>query len=103
MTLNLETDKYEMIPSSPDDQAFLHCMDFMGMKIVKRKANRITVSILGEEQEVKLVDTMPFDAHRKKMSVMVKCRGGKYIIFTKGSDSAIIRNLKCNDAEKIKI
>jgi magnesium-transporting ATPase (P-type) len=99
MTLNLASDKYEMNPR-PDDQAFLNCVNFMDFRIVKRAANRIVLSVLGEEMEVKLIDTMPFDAFRKKMSVVVKQRGARYTIYTKGADSAIIPNLKCTDKEK---
>jgi magnesium-transporting ATPase (P-type) len=92
-----------MSVNSPDDQAFLHCMDFMDFKILKRNGNRIVMSIIGEKREVKLIDTMPFDSHRRKQSVVVKVGAGKYMLFTKGADLAILPHISCSRKEKEEI
>lgn len=88
-----------MTATSPDDKAFFNCMEFMGFKIIKRVADRIYLSIIGERLEVKLVDTMPFDSYRKKMSIVIKLGKDKYVLYTKGADSAVVPYLNCSKKE----
>ena len=56
--------------TSPDDKAFMHCIDFMDFRIRKRIADRVHLSIMGKKQEIRLVDNLAFDSYRKKMSVI---------------------------------
>lgn len=70
--LNLKTDKYEIIVGTPDEVAFQKCMDELMYNFDTRVVDDITLSLRGQIETYKLIETMPFDPYRKKMSLIVK-------------------------------
>jgi|TARA_B110000285_G_scaffold169945_1_gene190162 magnesium-transporting ATPase (P-type) len=70
--LNLKTDKYEIVVNTPDEIAFQKCMEEIMYNFETRVVDDITLSLRGKMETFKLIETMPFDPYRKKMSLMVK-------------------------------
>jgi magnesium-transporting ATPase (P-type) len=49
-------------------------MDYFNFNFVERKADQITIQLGSPDKQntFRIVETMPFDPYRKKMSIVVK-------------------------------
>jgi magnesium-transporting ATPase (P-type) len=70
----MNTGKYILSVTSSDELAFLQCMDYFNFNFVERKADQITIQLGSPDKQktFRIVETMPFDPYRKKMSIVVK-------------------------------
>lgn len=64
--------------TNSDELAFLQCMDFYNFNFVERKADMITIQLGSADtyKSFRIIETMPFDPTRKKMSIVVKNESG---------------------------
>ena len=68
----------------------LNTVKQIGFKFVKRAFPYIYLKVLDEEVRYELKALLPFDPVRKIMSVIVMSEDGKYILFSKGADEAML-------------
>ncbi|KAH9489279.1 putative phospholipid-transporting ATPase VA [Bulinus truncatus] len=81
---------------SPDELALVKAANTYGCKLVKRSPGKVKVLLPGQtdEAEFEVLNVLPFDANRKRMSVIVRHPTSKEIIlYVKGADSCIINVL----------
>ncbi|CAI4231031.1 unnamed protein product [Auanema sp. JU1783] len=79
---------------SPDELALIQGVSLYGWNLEDRcGTHSIITTPDGAALKVPILLTLPFDSHRKRMSVIVEENGG-IIMYTKGADSAIMDRLK---------
>ena len=85
---------------SPDEAALVYAAKGYGVTLMKRKADQVLVQWPNEEspREYNIIAVLPFDSHRKMMSVIVKNKKS-YILLTKGADSAVFNCLRHDQKE----
>ncbi|XP_074649753.1 phospholipid-transporting ATPase VD-like isoform X2 [Tubulanus polymorphus] len=80
---------------SPDELALVKAAYRYGCRLLRRGVNSVTVWFPSEgEVTFKVLKVLPFDAERKRMSVVIQypnCEN--VIVYTKGADSSILSNL----------
>uniref|UniRef100_A0A1I7WC53 P-type phospholipid transporter n=1 Tax=Heterorhabditis bacteriophora TaxID=37862 RepID=A0A1I7WC53_HETBA len=79
---------------SPDELALVEAAREYGIRLLGRHFDEVIVYLRASAQSVKykILHTLPFDADRKRMSVVVReCYGQKRVIlFTKGADATVL-------------
>ncbi|XP_059146032.1 phospholipid-transporting ATPase VB-like [Physella acuta] len=81
---------------SPDELALVKAANTYGCKLVKRGPGKVKVLFTGEneEAEFEVLNTLHFDATRKRMSVIVRHPISREIVlYVKGADSCIFNVL----------
>ncbi|XP_055894088.1 phospholipid-transporting ATPase VB-like [Biomphalaria glabrata] len=81
---------------SPDELALVKAANTYGCKLLKRSPGKVKVLLPGqaEEAEFEVLNVLPFDANRKRMSVIVRHPTSREIIlYVKGADSCIMNVL----------
>eukprot|EP01065_Artemidia_motanka_P012445 TRINITY_DN1683_c4_g1_i1.p1 TRINITY_DN1683_c4_g1~~TRINITY_DN1683_c4_g1_i1.p1 ORF type:complete len:1261 (+),score=508.77 TRINITY_DN1683_c4_g1_i1:92-3874(+) len=91
--------------ASPDEVALAKSSQFNGVEFTARSSGSITVSVLGQPYEYRIIDTLPFTSKRKMMSIILQgpCErgpGGDLVdskdasrfCLTKGADTVMIAN-----------
>lgn len=84
---------------SPDEKALVDAARDNGFAFLHRSENRVTISILGEDQIFTLLHVLEFNSDRKRMSIILKppaamnLAEGDMLLFCKGADSIIFDRL----------
>ena len=80
---------------SPDEAALVHAAKAYGFTLLARRPTGVTVGLpRGERLELEVLDTLSFDAHRKRMSVLVRHPvTGEMVLYTKGADYTVMELL----------
>ena len=80
---------------SPDELALVNAAYSYDCCLVNRSPNHVLVSMPGQGvMEYEVLKILPFDSHRKCMSIVVRRVGTQdVILYTKGADSTIMVNL----------
>ncbi|KAF0983691.1 hypothetical protein FDP41_007606 [Naegleria fowleri] len=77
-------------PSS-DEIALLECARNNGFKVLQRTNAGILLEEMGEKKFYDIMATFEFSSDRKRMSVVVKHPDGKYVCYSKGADTVMIK------------
>ncbi|GFN75741.1 phospholipid-transporting ATPase, partial [Plakobranchus ocellatus] len=80
---------YEYQASSPDEKAFVEACYKYGTIYHGMTGDVHEVSFQRQMHRFKLLETMPFDAMRKRMSVVIRDSDGKIFLLCKGAEVAI--------------
>lgn len=88
---------------SPDEAALVYTAKAYGFTLLARTPDSVTVRLpSGEDLVFEVLDTLTFDSHRKRMSVLVRHPITKeYVLYTKGADYAIMELLGTPYAEHL--
>jgi phospholipid-translocating ATPase len=88
---------------SPDEAALVSAAKNAGFTFVKRKGNKLTVDILGNEYTFKLLNTLEFNSDRKRMSVILERPEpwNDIVVYCKGADNVISERLESNGQDSI--
>lgn len=83
--------------SSPDEIAMANYAANVGLKLVRRTSNEITI-LIDEANEVvyKILYIFPFNSDTKRMGIIVE-KNGEYVFFAKGADTVMKNMIKEND------
>ena len=79
----------EYAAQSPDELALIKGARSVGVTYCKRTAKVITVEKRKRRYDFEILDEIPFDSDRKRMSLLVRCEN-RYLLMTKGADSMIM-------------
>lgn len=82
--------------SSPDEAALVAGAEILGYQFHMRKPKSVFVNVLGQDQEVQILNICEFNSTRKRMSTIVRLANGKIKIYTKGADTVILERLSKN-------
>lgn len=76
---------------SPDELSLVYAADAYGVRLLERHLNQVIIELNGEHRlAYKILDTLPFDSERKRMSVIVQTPfDDTPILYCKGADTAI--------------
>jgi phospholipid-translocating P-type ATPase (flippase) len=74
---------------SPDELAFVTFAKRCGVNLVRRTQTEIAVDFFGSLCTFELLAMLPFDAERKRQSVILRREDGAAVLFCKGADSVI--------------
>ena len=82
---DLEDGSIELTASSPDEQAFVSGSYCLGVEFLKldNETNTIHLNVLGKKQEVRILQVIPYESSRKRMSVIVEMPDGSINVFIK--------------------
>ncbi|XP_054454163.1 LOW QUALITY PROTEIN: phospholipid-transporting ATPase VB [Anoplopoma fimbria] len=88
---------------SPDEAALVYAAKAYGFTLLDRTPHSVTVRLpSGDNLVFEVLDTLTFDANRKRMSVLVRHPLTKeYVLYTKGADYAIMELLGTPYAEHL--
>jgi phospholipid-translocating ATPase len=90
--------KLEFQSASPDELALVQAARDLGFIVAQRSSQSVTLRLVedGEERDVvyEILDVIEFSSKRKRMSIIVRCPGGKIWLISKGADSTILPRLK---------
>ncbi|KAB7494597.1 putative phospholipid-transporting ATPase VD [Armadillidium nasatum] len=91
----LESQKPFYEAESPDELALVDAAYKYGCKLLRRNLHSILLSLPGiGVTEYEILNVLPFDSTRKRMSIIVKNpETGEKILYCKGADSAVLDNL----------
>ena len=75
--------------SSPDEITLVKMAESMGIVILQRTQNTITLrNALKEEEQYEILYNFPFTSESKRMRIILQNkRTGKYVFYLKGADS----------------
>lgn len=75
--------------SSPDEITLVKMAESMGIVILERTQNSITLqNALKDEEQYEILYNFPFSSERKRMGIILhNRRSGKYIFYLKGADT----------------
>eukprot|EP01012_Entosiphon_sulcatum_P006218 TRINITY_DN1291_c0_g1_i1.p1 TRINITY_DN1291_c0_g1~~TRINITY_DN1291_c0_g1_i1.p1 ORF type:complete len:1838 (+),score=333.22 TRINITY_DN1291_c0_g1_i1:867-6380(+) len=79
---------------SPDEEALVIGAGSLDFVMKERTSDSITIEVAGKEDVWQLLNVLPFDSQRKRMSVVCRSSAGRLVLFTKGADSVIIPRLR---------
>ncbi|KAI6714559.1 hypothetical protein B2J93_2415 [Marssonina coronariae] len=83
---------------SPDELALVRAAQDLGLVVVDRESQSITILTRDAGREVRetyeVLDVVEFSSRRKRMSIIIRLPDGKICLFCKGADSTIIKRLK---------
>ncbi|RCI03572.1 hypothetical protein CU098_002818, partial [Rhizopus stolonifer] len=81
---------------SPDEAALVNAAKNAGFAFVNRKGDVLTVDVLGEEYDFKVLDVLDFNSDRKRMSVIVErpAPWNDIVLYCKGADNVITERLR---------
>ncbi|KAL1660926.1 hypothetical protein GGF50DRAFT_118469 [Schizophyllum commune] len=82
--------------SSPDEAALVAGAEILGYQFHTRKPKSVFVNVMGQDQEVEILNVCEFNSTRKRMSTVVRLPSGKIKIYTKGADTVILERLSKN-------
>ncbi|XP_071773020.2 phospholipid-transporting ATPase VB isoform X2 [Centroberyx gerrardi] len=97
------SDKLCYEAESPDEAALVYAAKAYGFTLLARTPGSVTVRLPGgEELLFEVLDTLTFDSHRKRMSVLVRHPiTRELVLYTKGADYAIMELLGTPYAEQL--
>ncbi len=91
---------------SPDEAALVAAAKNLGFSFLSRKANSLTIDILGKEYTFEILNVLEFNSTRKRMSVIARRPvelGGGIVLFCKGADNVIMERLAKGQDEYVEI
>eukprot|EP01099_Mayorella_cantabrigiensis_P000733 TRINITY_DN1324_c0_g1_i1.p1 TRINITY_DN1324_c0_g1~~TRINITY_DN1324_c0_g1_i1.p1 ORF type:complete len:744 (+),score=130.19 TRINITY_DN1324_c0_g1_i1:1153-3384(+) len=91
-----EDGRIEYMASSPDELALVEFARHMGVALLERVNNRITLDVFGERQDFEILNTNAFSSTRRRMSVILRNTNGEIKIFMKGADSVMSERMAPN-------
>jgi phospholipid-translocating P-type ATPase (flippase) len=74
---------------SPDEAAFVDFASACGIKLIARGVSSMTIQICGVSKEYQILAHLPFNADRKRMSILVRAEGEPAVLYCKGADNVI--------------
>eukprot|EP01125_Pyxidicula_operculata_P015545 TRINITY_DN5283_c0_g1_i3.p1 TRINITY_DN5283_c0_g1~~TRINITY_DN5283_c0_g1_i3.p1 ORF type:complete len:1033 (-),score=147.87 TRINITY_DN5283_c0_g1_i3:441-3539(-) len=86
----------EFSSSSPDEEALVKGISSYGIKLLERTHDEVKLNIHGKDITYKVLDVIPFNSDRKRMSVIVEEEsdtGNKIVLYCKGADNVIFERL----------
>ncbi|XP_020907982.1 probable phospholipid-transporting ATPase IF isoform X2 [Exaiptasia diaphana] len=86
--------KYHYQASSPDEKALVEAAVRFGVVFQGKSGDDMELDILGNIHKFTLLHVLEFDSTRKRMSVFVKTQEGKYLLLTKGAETAVLDRLR---------
>jgi magnesium-transporting ATPase (P-type) len=76
---------------SPDELALVEGIDGYGCRLLERGSKEMIVELFGEKMTFEVLAVNPFNADRKRMSVLIKEPStNKYFIMCKGADNIML-------------
>jgi phospholipid-transporting ATPase len=78
---------------SPDEAAFVSFAAECGVKLISRRSGDLTLDIRGTSKVFRILAHIPFDAQRKRMSLLVEAEGESPILFCKGADQMMMHRV----------
>ncbi|BFU24442.1 phospholipid-transporting P-type ATPase, putative [Entamoeba histolytica HM-3:IMSS] len=93
---------YNYSSFSPDEETLCDASKKNGVILKEHTQEYISLDVLGEHQQFKLICQIEFTSSRKRMSVLVE-RDGLYILYCKGADNVITQLLDDSSKELVKI
>uniref|UniRef100_A0AAY5KAT3 Phospholipid-transporting ATPase n=1 Tax=Esox lucius TaxID=8010 RepID=A0AAY5KAT3_ESOLU len=83
------------VAESPDEAALVHAAKVYGFMLIARTPNSVKVRLPhGVELNYQVLDTLNFDPHRKRMSVVLRHPiSGEIVMYTKGADYTVMDKL----------
>ncbi|KIH44627.1 hypothetical protein ANCDUO_25347 [Ancylostoma duodenale] len=73
--------------SSPDEGALVRGAAKLGFEFHTRQPQKVTVSVLGVDEVLNVLDVIDFTSDRKRMSVVIRDPSGAIKLYTKGAVS----------------
>ena len=102
--MNTKNDTYELkADRNTDDFAFIAGINFVNFKFEGRHEQKMYLDIQGIKMVNQLIQVMPFDPYRKKMSILIKNPQGQHILYMKGADNVIMPEITMKKARKQEI
>ncbi|KAF2159541.1 hypothetical protein M409DRAFT_60753 [Zasmidium cellare ATCC 36951] len=89
--------KIDFQASSPDELALVRAAQDMDFLLIQRSSQRIDLNVGEETESYEILEVIEFSSKRKRMSIVVRCPGGRIWFICKGADSAIIPRLRQNE------
>ncbi|ELP91839.1 phospholipid-transporting ATPase, putative [Entamoeba invadens IP1] len=100
-SVETQNDKKSFCSLSPDEEALCESASLNGVDLISRTQNEITITRNGTIEKYTIIVTIEFNSLRKMMSILLE-NDNKYILYTKGADSAI-ENLLSEESNQIKV
>uniref|UniRef100_A0A6Q2Y7W2 Phospholipid-transporting ATPase n=1 Tax=Esox lucius TaxID=8010 RepID=A0A6Q2Y7W2_ESOLU len=90
------------VAESPDEAALVHAAKVYGFMLIARTPNSVKVRLPhGVELNYQVLDTLNFDPHRKRMSVVLRHPiSGEIVMYTKGADYTVMELLDFERSQK---
>ncbi|EYC27863.1 hypothetical protein Y032_0008g224 [Ancylostoma ceylanicum] len=89
--------------SSPDEGALVRGAAKLGFEFHTRQPQKVTVSVLGVDEVLDILDVIDFTSDRKRMSVVIREPSGEIKLYTKGADTMILERLMPGSEDDINI
>uniref|UniRef100_A0A914E2E4 Phospholipid-transporting ATPase n=2 Tax=Acrobeloides nanus TaxID=290746 RepID=A0A914E2E4_9BILA len=87
---------------SPDEAALTSAARNFGFVFKSRTPQSITIEVNGREEMYEMLQIIDFDNVRKRMSLLVRTRNGKIILYCKGADTMILERIHPNTSPLLK-
>lgn len=87
---------------SPDEAALVSAARDAGFAFVTRSNNAIDIEVMGQPERFVPLKVLEFNSTRKRMSVIVRNKDGRIILYSKGADSVIYARLRSNHDTRLK-
>ena len=87
---------------SPDEAALVYCAKGYGITLMSREPNFVLVKWPNEASllRYKIIKMLPFDSTRKMMSVIARFPENRFVLLTKGADSAVFPRLRKDQSDQ---
>jgi phospholipid-transporting ATPase len=85
--------------SSTDEVALVGTARDNGFRLLSRNSETMTVEIDRQPTVFRILDTLPFTAERKMMSVAVQEKNGDIRLYTKGADSSVMSRVSESNSD----
>ncbi|OTF71789.1 phospholipid-transporting ATPase IA-like protein, partial [Euroglyphus maynei] len=79
--------------SSPDEAALVKGAQKIGFEFLQRTPAKVVIDAMGKIEKFDVLNILPFNSDRKRMSTIIRTSSNKVKIYTKGADSIIQRRL----------
>eukprot|EP00759_Apiculatamorpha_spiralis_P001616 PhF_6_TR10576/c0_g1_i2/m.16863/K14802/DRS2, ATP8A; phospholipid-transporting ATPase len=79
--------------ASTDEVALVDTAAANKFRLVSRTSDTITVDILGDKFDYKILAVLPFTPERKMMTIVLMEKDNSIVQYTKGADSSIMENI----------
>ncbi|KAI8054207.1 hypothetical protein BDF22DRAFT_742133 [Syncephalis plumigaleata] len=88
---------------SPDEDALVSAARDVGFTFLGRRRNELFIDVLGRMFTFELLNVLPFDSTRKRMSVIVRrpAPWNDIVLYCKGADNVILERLASNQDDII--
>uniref|UniRef100_A0A914E1L8 Phospholipid-transporting ATPase n=1 Tax=Acrobeloides nanus TaxID=290746 RepID=A0A914E1L8_9BILA len=87
---------------SPDEAALTSAARNFGFVFKSRTPQSITIEVNGREEMYEMLQILDFDNVRKRMSLLVRTRNGKIILYCKGADTMILERIRPDTSPLLK-